>query len=68
MIRIFVLSLEFGFCIFEYHIECMEIMSGKFIKFVLFSLNIAIVLNFFTGYYRRGLVVTDRKEIILNYL
>jgi hypothetical protein len=55
---------EGGMVVFDTLIDCFFLLDICKLPFII----IFIVINFNTGFYRKGVVVMKRRDIIFNYL
>ncbi|KRX09051.1 Cyclic nucleotide-binding protein [Pseudocohnilembus persalinus] len=67
IIRMFFQSLKVGFCWFDVQ-ECVGIFSNSLLALMLFSSFLEMIVNFNSGYYLKGCLVTNKKMIVKNYI
>jgi len=64
-------TAEGAFAVLEYIMDCYFILDlGNFshLYIIIQRLNNSIVISFFTGYYKQGNLIMNRRLIMMNYL
>ncbi|KRX09050.1 Cyclic nucleotide-binding protein [Pseudocohnilembus persalinus] len=67
VIRMFFQSVKVGFCWFNIR-ECVEVFNNYVLGVMLLSSMLEMALNFNSGYYKKGVLITDKRKIIKNYV